>query len=121
MFPSNTYLRVIKALNIVIAQVQSVHDALATAEADPLLEAEVLSLLDQIEAVEAALFAERSSPNSAMTRADVVEWQPGKRTEGMTTALNVLKHQLANLLGVTWNNLKPGSLGTQSISTQTIL
>lgn len=120
MLPSNTYLRVIKALNIVIAQVQSVHDALASAEIDPLLEAEILNFLDQIEAVESALLAERSSPNSAMTRADVVEWQPGKRTDGMVTALKVLKTQLANLLGITWNNLKCG-LGTQSISTQTIL
>ena len=117
-FPNNTYLDIIKYLNLSIEDRPRVKTALLRAEEDPELEVEIINMVVQISSIEAALLEERSSPNSAMIRADVVEWQPGARTQGMTTALRVLKRRLGNLLGIEYKSSSYG--GTTSISTRTI-
>ncbi|MGL5944257.1 MAG: hypothetical protein ACRC2S_28580 [Waterburya sp.] len=111
MFPPSTYLKIIKYLNLTIADEAEVKAALTTAEATLEVEVEVSNVLTKIDTLEQALLAERSSPNSAMTRADVVEWQPGKRTAGMLVALKELKQQLANLLGLEYE-IPSNELGT---------
>ena len=122
MFPIDTYLKVIKYLNKTIADEAEVKSALATAEATPEVEVEITNILTQMDELDAALLAERSSPNSAMTRADVVEWEPGQRSKGMTTALNILRQQLANLLGVEYQYPSTcQSFGTITFDTRTIL
>lgn len=122
-FPSNTYLKVLGYLNKTIADADEVKAALATAETTPEVEAEVTEVLEKLATLEGNLYTEQSSPNSAMTRADVIEWQPGQRTRGMTTSLNSYKQKLANLLGLTW--VKPtsgtGICGPTIVQTRTIL
>ncbi len=121
-FPTDTYLKVIKCLNLTIDDEIVVKAALAIAEATPEVETEVTNILDQIAVLEGSILAELSSPNSAMIRADVVEWEGGgARAKGMKQALGTLKQQLANLLGLEYN-LAPGyGCGTFSLPTRTIL
>ena len=123
MFPENTYLKVIKHLNITIADAASVQIALDVAEQSPAIETEVASILAFIEDLAGKIATEQSSPNSAMTRADVVEWEGGgARTKGMYTALNNAKRLLANMLGLPWSPPSSGySCGTISMGTRTIL
>ena len=118
-FSSNTYLKVIAYLNTTIAEAPKVQTALAAAEAVPEIEQEVTEILSQIASLEGRLLAENSSPNSAMIRADVVEWSRGDRTKGMNIALSMLKQRLANLLGLNYNPSSKGC-GTTSIKTRTI-
>ena len=122
MFPSDTYLKVIKYLNITIAQADSIHTALSEAEAKPEVEAEVTEVLGKIATLEAGILAERSSPNSAMIRADVVEWEGGgARSRGMIVALNLLKQELANLLGLEWEDENYGFSGVTVLQTRSII
>ena len=122
-FPSNTYLKIIKYLNITIADAESVQSALDSAESSPEVEAEVNDILSQLAALESSLLAERNNPNSAMIRADVVEWEGGgARSRGMIVASNNLKRELANLLGLTWNKqVVKSDCGSISIQSRTIL
>lgn len=121
MFPTTTYLSVIQYLDKSISDVAEIQDALLVAEAIPEVEAEVIEVLDRIEALNDAIASERASVNSAMIRADVIEWEAGKRSAGMVTAINVLKDYLARLLGLTYKNKTYGACGTFTIPTQTII
>lgn len=42
------------------------------------------AILVNLQTIETAIISERSSTNSSLIRADVLEWQPGSRTSGMT-------------------------------------
>jgi hypothetical protein len=119
-FPNNTFLQVAKYLNIKIANAQAIHDALAIAEANEHVFAEVTAVLAELVIAEARLKAELGSPNHAMIRADVVEWSPHTRAKGLTQNYSSLRQQLANLLDLNWNKPVSGSLGTDSYPTQFI-
>lgn len=122
-FPSNTYLKVIGYLDKTIADADEVKAALNTAEATPEVEAEVTEVLEKLATLEANLYTEQSSPNSAMIRADVIEWQPGQRSKGLNTSLSSYKQRLANLIGLTWvkPNSGTGICGPTTVQTRTIL
>lgn len=58
------------------------------------------AILTNLTTIETAIISERSSPNGALIRADVLEWQPGSRTSGMTTQRDDLIEKLRMRLGL---------------------
>ena len=61
---------------------------------------QVQSILQTLENVEKAITAERSSPNAALVKADVLEWDVGRRTAGMYAQRDESIEQLRNILGL---------------------
>ena len=55
---------------------------------------QVLQILTDFQMVERAIFNEQSSVNSALKRADVLEWETGSRTSGMFAQRNDLIEKL---------------------------
>ena len=56
--------------------------------------------LIKLEALELTIAIELESPNSALSRADVLEWVPGQRAKGMIIRQFNLMKKLGNTLGV---------------------
>ena len=56
--------------------------------------------LIKLEALELIIATELESPNSALSRADVLEWVPGQRAKGMIIRQFNLMKKLGNTLGI---------------------
>jgi hypothetical protein len=61
---------------------------------------QVLGVVSKLEQVEQALDQERMSPNSALKKADVLEWEVGSRSQGMTSLRDELIEKLRYHLGL---------------------
>ena len=100
-FAVTDWLRVIKHLALNKADKEAeVRAALTAAESDSDLEAEVKAVLDQLDSIRDAIATERNNPNSALVKADVLEWEAGKRTDGMNLERQELRLYLASLLNI---------------------
>jgi hypothetical protein len=119
-FPENTYLKVIKYLNMSIKDAETVHAALAEAEADENILLEVNELLAELTIAETKLKAELGSTNHALIQADVVKWEAGARAKGLHLNYANLRQQLANLLNLRWNRGDSTISGTTSYPTTVI-
>ncbi|MBD2771147.1 hypothetical protein [Iningainema tapete] len=60
---------------------------------------QVLQLLEGLQTIERAIITERSSPNGALRKADVLEWDTG-RSSGMLTQRDDFIEQLRYFLGL---------------------
>ena len=85
----------------------------------------ILDTLTKLEAVALKLSEEQSNPNSALIRADVLEWEGGgKRSAGITAEYGRLKAYLANLLNIPLSDLSSTSgnpIGSGSMCIEVIL
>ncbi|MCC5640628.1 hypothetical protein LC593_33315 [Nostoc sp. CHAB 5844] len=61
---------------------------------------QILQIMTDFETVERAIINERSSPNSALKKADVLEWETGSRTSGMMAQRDDLIEKLRYQLGL---------------------
>lgn len=61
---------------------------------------QVLGVINDLAQVEQALKQERLSPNSALKKADVLEWEVGARSQGMTALRDELIEKLRYHLGL---------------------
>lgn len=103
MFNPSDYLKILKYLNLSINYKTEILQKLSEIEGDAILENEVKQTLNNLDAIQTTITNERNNPNSALIRADVLEWEPGgKRTEGMLEERLTLLYHLANLLGLEW-------------------
>ena len=96
-FSSDFYLKVLQHLRLKISDADTIKAALAEAETDLDLEAAVTTTVADLDTVCQALINEQSSPNSALIRADVLEWSEGERSTGMMSRKRDLQQQLAPL------------------------
>jgi hypothetical protein len=119
-FAENTYLKVIKYLNMPIKHAETVHAALIETEVDENVVSEVNDLLAELAIAEAKLKAELSSTNHALIQADVVKWEAGTRAKGLHVNYANLRQQLANLLNLEWYRGGSGIPGTTSYPTTTV-
>jgi len=109
--------RIIEHLSLPIAQESTVVKCMdAVTTKSDLLVNRILGILEQLDDISSKLAAERSSPNSALVKADVLEWQAGARSHGMLQQRGELVRQLANLLGIEVKRSRPS--GTLSIEVQ---
>lgn len=117
MFPTNTYLKILNFLGWSIARADEVKTALATAECEPELEAEINDILLRLTALCRAIEDGVECGENAMTKMDVIEWDADKRSLDTDKLKNQLIKQLANLLGLEWSNLStcPGGAITYDI------
>jgi hypothetical protein len=116
-FAENTYLKVLKYLNMPIKYAETVHAVLAEAEADENVLQEVNDLLAELAIAEAKLKAELGSTNHALIQADVVKWEAGTRSKGLHLNYANLRQQLANLLNLEWYRGGSSISGTTSYPT----
>lgn len=76
--------------------------ALVATEEGEDFESQILSLLAQLDSLELKISEEKLNVNSALIRADVLEWEGGgKRSRGMIDEYGKLRGSLANFLGIT--------------------
>lgn len=116
MFDSNTYLKILVALDWSIVRADEVKSALLTAEADSVIEAEVKALLTDVTTARTLLQTELSSANSGLIQADVLKWESAAaRRAGMQINLDNLTKALANLLGLEWSDTAIYTNGTSTI------
>lgn len=116
MFTPNTYLKILRALGWSIARAEEIKLALTQAELSAEIEAEVKELVERLASINEALFAERSSANAGLVKADVLEWaSPEARSSGMVQIKADLTQQLANLLELDWSNSSVYGIGATSI------
>lgn len=74
----------------------------------PEVEKMVRDRLDRAIALMNTLEQERSSPNFALSKADVLEWDAKARSQGMLVQKSQLKQELATLLGIkNWKKSYP--------------
>ena len=86
----------------------------------PEVEQMVRDRLGRAETLMREIEQERSSPNFALSKADVLEWNPKQRSQGMLLQKLQLKKELANLLGIT-NWEQSYQVGTRSIPVRRVL
>jgi hypothetical protein len=112
--------KIIKYLYLPASQEGMVQDAMnLVQEKSEILVTEVQGILTELDDLTTLLSNERNSPNGALIKADVLEWEGGKRTEGMKESRTELTTQLANLLGLEIN--RQTRMATTSIDIQVIL
>jgi hypothetical protein len=96
-FISSDKFRIIKHLpGVTLAQAESLLSAIT----DEDVIAEIVTCLDDLDAIREALKSERSSVDAALIKVDVLEWSPGSRTSGMEAERRELQNQLAILIGL---------------------
>lgn len=118
--PVNTYITIIRYLNLPITDETKIKNLLATAAAKPEVEAEITEILQQLTAADAQKVEGAQTGRLSMTRADLVEWDVNARNQGINAAINVLQQRLANVLGLDYSSEKVIGCGTTSVSSQTI-
>lgn len=117
-FDSNTYIRVLKALNVSIAKSELIENALVQAENNPDLVLEIESTLQELDSTQSTLTARLNDPNASLIQADVLRWSDRERkTFGLEQTKYNLQLQLANLLGLDWwvEDRKVLGWGTSSV------
>jgi hypothetical protein len=68
-------------------------------------------IIDEIRSIEESIATEQNSPNNALIKADVLEWESGgKRSLGLKTSRIDLLLKLNNLLGLQEAGLMPPNL-----------
>lgn len=102
MFNPNDWILVVQYLGLSMEdapQVQSAMSDLATNHPDVV--PVVQSLLSQLTELETSISSELSSPNYALTKADVLEWsEGGQRATGMFAQARRLIDQIYRLLNL---------------------
>ena len=111
MFPTNTYLKILNFLDWSINRADEVKTALATAESDPEIEAEISDLILRLTTLCQAIEDGIACGENAMTKMDVIEWDVSKRGNDAKNLKNQLIKKLANLLSLDWSNLSTCSGG----------
>lgn len=91
--------------------VQAILDAMT----DEALITVVQGKLTEMDTLDAALATELGSANYALIKADVLEWQPGNRTEGIKERFNDLRKEIAFILSKRLHPVMPvGMAGSGS-------
>lgn len=101
MFDSEDWVLVIQYLGLSMTNEFNVQAAMSDLTTNkPEVATVVKSLLTQLEEIEAAIGSELSSPNSALIKADVLEWEPGQRNAGMFQQRTRIIDQIYRLLNL---------------------
>jgi len=110
MFNDSDWLLVIMRLNIDMSFKDKVQLAMSNLETNsPEAVPAVQDLLAQLAEVNTAIATEQSSVNNSLIRADVLEWEEGGRSTGMTNQESRLQQQLYNLLGLSAHGITLGT------------
>lgn len=121
MFELDDWVEILVALDLSTKYKTPLVGAMTSIDIDsPELVPIVLGLTNSIKELKQAILTERSNPNSALIKADVLEWSEGKRATGMIRQKEQLQKELFNLLNLEeWGislrfNRLPGTGNTKS-------
>ncbi len=111
MFSADTLVKIVRFLGFSLGDKDVIQQALTNIEINaPEFIPAIEFLTSELEQLEATIAEEMSSANSALIRADVLEWEAGARSEGMLNRRSELRHRIYNLLDLnSYGLLLPGS------------
>ncbi len=101
MFDNNDWTRILVGLGFNVSIKILILQAMAAIETDsPELVPLIQAKLTELEQINALIASEQSSPNSALIKADVLEWSENQRLAGMLSRRQELKQIIFDLLNL---------------------
>jgi hypothetical protein len=114
-FASGDWIRVLKHLELTIAFKATVLLQLQAAESEAGLETEVKAILTTLDNLRASLATNRGDVNASLIKADVLEWEAGRRLQGIEEEYWLRQRELANFLGLEWISARGGGSASSQV------